>query len=94
MDISRLINVAAELSGYITTQLPHGGATSYERPADGMVHIECSVGATTWWLVLTAAGDAINATVVDPDGDVIKQLFSSPQDAAAFILTQFCRAVA
>ena len=89
MDLGKLINVAADLSSQLTHALPTGSVVSYERPADGVVHLECTARGATWWLVLTLYEGNLLTAVVDGDGDAIKELFERPEDAAAFIINQF-----
>ncbi len=87
--MNQISSETAALAHSITARVPL--AVVALRPQFGGLEMKVSYPRLEDWRILVSAPDALGTVVthvVDPDGDSIKNLFESPQEAADYVVSQ------
>jgi hypothetical protein len=80
-----LSEVAADLVHYVARKIP--AKVSTDTSQGDRVSLEVNCQGQTWTILLSRAEDGSLVTnLVDPDGDVVKDLYDTPTDAADYLI--------
>lgn len=83
--------IADDLEHSVTSRLPAVAVDFCPQHGGGVAMDVTKTNTGARWQILMSAPDASGAVithVVDPDGDSIKNLFDTPQDAADYVVSQ------